>query len=488
MNVNSGKWWAPDAITIIALLCAAVFVASIIAAWFDVAAVDPATGDLVHAQSLASPANIARFLTDLPTVFSSFHPLALVIIVMFGAGLAEKVGLFEAALTRAFRHVPDALLIPATALIGILSHIGADAGYFVFIPLAGLAFQAAGRDPLIGICVAFASVSGGYGANILITPTDTVVYGITQAATITVDKHREVNLLSNYYLHLAFALVTIVVVWLTTKYWVEPRFADRDHIPPSKGASMVGEPEGRGLVLAGLVMALVLVGALGLALPRGSPLRDENGGLKPFYDSLVTVMFLAFLLGGLVFGIATRRIRSDRDVIHHMKATVADLSPFVVLVLFASLFGAFLTWSNLATIIAAAGALQLQLIGLQGLPLVLAFMALTAALNLVMPSASGKWAIIAPTAIPMLMAAGLTPEIATAAYRIGDSATNVITPTSLLPVVLVLAQRHRPDLSLIDFIRMMMPYCVTIFLGGGTLIVFWLSLQLPLGPTGAEAY
>lgn len=481
--------WALDAITILLLLCLAVMIASAIASAMGASAVNLATGKRVVAENLFSGTNVARILAEMPRTFAEFHPLGMVIVVLFGAGLAERAGLFDAALRRAFVNVPGALLVPATAVIGLLSHIGADAGYFVFIPLAGLAFKAAGRDPFVGILVAFASVSGGYGANLLITPTDAVVYGITEAAARTLAPGTSVNLVANYFILAAFAGVVVASVTFVTRYWVEPKHADPHAAARADDgdAALATSPadEVRGLRWAGLVTLALVAGALALALPEGAPLRSAETGLKPFFDSLVAILFLIFLGAGLAYGIAVGRIRSDTDAMDLLRRAGADMGPFLLLMFVAAHFAAFLSWSNLATISAAAGAEWLRDIGLTGLPLVLLFMTATALLNFLMPSASGKWAILAPAAVPMLMSAGLSPELITAVYRIGDSATNILTPTSLLPIVLVYAQRYRPDLGLGGMIRMMFPYALVIYLAGVLLVILWMSFALPLGPTGA---
>jgi aminobenzoyl-glutamate transport protein len=462
-------------------------VASAIADWAGVSAVNPATGKVVVAESLFSGRNIGRLLQEMPRTFAEFHPLGMVVVVLFGAGVAEKVGLFDAALRRAFVHVPAALLVPATAVIGILSHIGADAGYFVFIPLAGLAFKAAGRDPFVGVLVAFASVAGGYGANLLITPTDAVVYGVTEAAAKTIAPDVSINLLANYFILAAFAGVVIISVTLVTKFWVEPRHGMAPaHEPTGQQADEDSSGERRALTLAGLAALAPIALAVALALPVDAPLRDQAGSLKPFYDSLVAILFVAFLAAGITYGVATKRIKNDTDAMNLLRESGNEMGSFLLLMFAAAHFAALLTWSNLATIAAANGAQWLREVGLTGIPLVLAFVTSATALDLFMPSASGKWAIIAPAVVPMLMGAGLSPELITAAYRISDSAANTLTPTSLLPIVLIYAQRYRPDLGLGGMIRLMLPYATTIFLGGLALLAFWMMAGLPLGPTGAS--
>jgi len=486
-RVLHARRYAPDAVTIILGLCLLVLLASIAAAASGLAVTLP-DGDVVRAQSLVSRANLSRLLMEMPVTFSSFAPLGMVLVVMFGAGLAEKVGLFDAALADALHKVPRRALIPCTVIIGICAHVTVDASYFVFIPLAGVAFRAAGRSPFTGICAAFAGVSGGYGANILVTPTDAVLYGLSEAAAKTLDPSIEIDLLANYFLLLAYAALVTLVVTIVTERYVEPRFRPGDDNEPGQIDEVDAQTSGRALRWSGAAAAAV-IGLVCLAtVPDDGLLRASDGSLAPFYESLIAIICGFFVVTGTVFGIATGRIRNDGDFMELLRAAMRDVAPFLVLVFAAAHLAAFLTWSNLAVISATLGAGFLRETGISGIPLVFGFTVVSGLLNLLMASASGKWALMAPTIVPMLMAAGLSPEMITAAYRIGDSATNIITPTSLLPVVLVYAQRYRPEVGLGAFIRIMFPYAVAMFVTGLALLSGWLWLDLPLGPSGAEIY
>lgn len=481
------RHWAPDAVTIIFALCFIVMIVSAIMAAAGVTAVRPGSGELVVAQNLFSAENLRRLFSEMPQTFAHFHPLGMVVVVMLGAGMADKVGLFDAALGKFLRAIPSKALLPGTIAIGICSHVAVDASYFVYIPLAGYAFKAAGRDPFVGICAAFAGVSGGYGANFLVTPTDAIIYGLTENAAQTIDASVSVDLVSNYFIMVAYALVVIAVVTFVTRSVIEPRLARHD-VDHAGGEEERREARPGALAWSGAAMAAVLLASLALALPEGAPLRDEAGGLKPFYDSLVAVIFLMFFIGGIVFGVVDKRIGSDRDVMRLTAEGIYEVAPFFMLAFAAAHFGAFLNWSNLAVILAAKGSAGLNAIDLTGIPLIIVFYIMAALLNILMASASGKWALMAPAVVPMLMSAGLSPELITAAYRIADSATNIITPVSLLPVVLIFAQRYRPEVSLPEFIGIMIPYAAAMFVCGLLLLVAWVLLGVPLGPSGAEPF
>jgi len=479
--------YVPDAVTIIFGLCLLAVLISVASAASGVAVTLP-DGEMLHAQSLLSQENLARLLVEMPHTFSSFAPLGMVLVVMLGAGLAEKTGFFDAALANALQRVPRRALIPSTVVIGICAHVTVDASYFVFIPLAGVAFRAAGRSAFIGICAAFAGVSGGYGANILVTPTDAVLYGLSEAAAQSLDPTIQIDLLANYFLLLAYAVLVTLIVTVVTERIIEPRFDPRDDADHESDIETDAVQARKGLRWAAFTGTAFVALIIAATLPQDALLRDSDGGLAPFYEALIAIIFILLLLLGTVFGIATGSIRNDSDFMEMLRASMRDVAPFLVLVFAAAHFAAFLKWSNLAVIAATSGAEFLKSSGISGIPLVFGFTLISGLLNLLMASASGKWALMAPTIVPMLMAAGLSPEMVTAAYRIGDSATNIITPTSLLPVVLIYAQRYRPDIGLGAFIKIMLPYAITMFIAGLLLLVFWIWMDLPLGPSGAQIY
>ncbi|MEQ8690690.1 MAG: AbgT family transporter [Pseudomonadales bacterium] len=486
-DLQRSRTYVPDAVSIIAALCLLVVVISIVASALGVGATLP-DGSMVVAENLLSEKNLSRLLTEMPHTFSSFAPLGMVLVVMLGAGLAEKVGLFDAALADALHKVPRRALIPWTVVIGICAHVTVDASYFVYIPLAGVAFKSAGRSPFTGICAAFAGVSGGYGANILVTPTDAILYGLTEAAAQTIDPGIRIDLLANYFLLLSYAVLVTVIVTVITEKFVEPRFRPEDDLQEDETVEIEASVSARALKRVAIAGAVVIA-MVGLAtVPDNALLRDVEGTLTPFYDALIALIFIFFAVTSTVFGVSTGRIRNDTDFMEMLRSSMRDVAPFLVLVFFAAHFSAFLSWSNLAIISASAGAHFLQSSGIEGVSLVFGFTLISGLLNLLMASASGKWALMAPTIVPMLMSAGLSPEMITAAYRIGDSATNIITPTSLLPVVLIYAQRYRPDIGLGAFIRIMFPYAISMFVAGLGLLVAWLLLDLPLGPSGASIF
>ena len=510
----------PDPVFIFFYLIIALVVVSIIAAMAGVSALhptemDPSTGGAVQidAVSLLSAENIQRLWVEMPKTFTHFHPLGYVLVVMLGAGVAERSGFFAAGMASAVKSAPKALLTPVVALVAMLGNHAADAGYVVLIPLAGILFAAAGRHPLAGIAAAFAGVSGGFSANISPGQLDALLFGITEEAVgaSALDPVWTANIAGNWYFISAMTLVFLPIIWFVTDKIIEPRLgtwtggssaaAGGEDLSPDP-AGETGPLAAKGLRHAGLA-ALFVVGLWALMVfAPGTPLIDEaaceavpasdcsiHAQLRPFYQSLVAAFFLLFLLTGWAYGRATGAIKSHRDLVDMMAESMKDMGYYLVLAFAAAHFVAMFGWSNLGLITAVHGAAGIESTGLP-LPLVLGLMVLfTALLNLFVGSASAKWALLAPILVPMLMLLGISPEGATAAYRVGDSATNIITPLMVyFPLILVFAQRWKKDFGLGSLTAMMLPYSVWLLVSGTILIVLWFYLGIPLGPDAPVGY
>ena len=507
----------PDPVFIFFYLILALVVVSIIAAMAGVSAlhptaIDEATGAAlrIDAVSLLAPENIQRLWVEMPKTFTHFHPLGYVLVVMLGAGVAERSGFFAAGMSKAVKSAPKALLTPVVALVAMIGNHAADAGYVVLIPLAGILFAAAGRHPLAGIAAAFAGVSGGFSANISPGQLDALLFGITEEAVgaSALDPTWTANIAGNWYFITAMTVLFLPIIWYVTDKIIEPRLG------PWKGGTTAGagdtadvaipgdEQAGKGLRHAGLAALFVIALWLVMVFAPGTPLIDEaacdaipaencsiHTQLAPLYQSLVAAFFLLFLLTGWAYGRAAGTVKDHRDLVNMMAESMKDMGYYLVLAFAAAHFVAMFGWSNLGLITAVHGAAGIESTGLP-LPLVLGLMVLFAALlNLFVGSASAKWALLAPILVPMLMLLGISPEGATAAYRVGDSATNIITPLMVyFPLILVFAQRWQKDFGLGSLTAMMLPYSLWLLVSGTLLIVAWVYLGIPLGPDAPVGY
>ncbi|MFC3098871.1 AbgT family transporter [Alteraurantiacibacter palmitatis] len=480
----------------------AVSVAASLAGWSvpHPAEIDPETGEarVIAATSLLSADNIRRLWVEMPTTFTHFHPLGYVLVVMLGAGVAEKVGLFGTAMRAGVRDAPRALLTPIVVAVGMMGNLAADAAYVVLIPLAGIIFHAAGRHPIAGIAASFAGVSGGFSANLLPGQLDALLFGITEAAVESTFGAFTANIAGNWYFIAAMFFLFLPVIWYVTDRIIEPRLGAWD--ATRAGTAHADEPadrplteaERKGLRHAGLAVLAVCALWAFFAIGPGTPLIDEAASpeaqLTPFYQSLVAGFFLLFILAGWAYGRATGAISNHRDLVKMMAGAMEDLAYYLVLAFAAAHFVAMFGWSNLGLILAVNGADFLSHSGLPAWALLAAIILVAAALNLLVGSASAKWALLSPVLVPMLMLLGISPEMATAAYRVGDSATNIITPLMVyFPLILIFCQRWQKDFGLGSLAATMLPYSMALLAVGVAMTIGWVALDLPLGP-GASVF
>lgn len=475
----------PDPVTLFALMIVLVIIASVIASAAGVSVPHPGTGDVVEAKSLLAPDMIQRLLVEMPKTFTSFAPLGYVLLVMLGVGVAEKTGFLTVALRGLVTGVSPRLITAALVFAGIMSSLAADAGYVVLIPLGAAIFMGAGRHPVAGLAAGFAGVAGGFSSNLILTPLDPLLAGITQEAARLVAADYVVDVTANYYLMVALVPLFVVVgTWVTDRL-VEPRlpaWTPREPMAVPEGQD-VSEVERRGIQAALIAVLALTAGVAALAWAPGYPLRGEDGSFLPLMRSLVSLMFIAFLVAGIAYGVTTRVITSDRDVVRMMADAMSDLGVYIVLAFIAAHFIAMFKWSNLGIITAVVGADGLRSAGFEGSPLLVSLIVLAATINILVGSASAKWAFLAPIFVPMLMLLGLSPEATQAAYRIGDSSTNMITPLlPYFPLILIVGKRYDPEFGIGTLVAMMLPFAFAFGVTSTAFLVGWLAFGLPLGP------
>jgi aminobenzoyl-glutamate transport protein len=493
----------PDPVVLFLWLVGGLIVISMIAAaagWSAVhpTEVDPETGakKIIAATSLLSADNIAKLWVEMPKTFTHFHPLGYVLVVMLGAGVAERTGLFGTAMRASVRGASPKMLTPIVAVVAMMGNLAADAAYVVLIPLAAVIYHAAGRHPVAGIAASFAGVSGGFSANLLPGQLDALLFGITEAAVETVFGDWQANIAGNWFFIAAMLVVFLPVIWYVTDRIIEPRLGT--YVPAGIAVDAgeqdraLTDAERAGLRHAGLATLLVIVLWTLFTVGPGTPLIDETAAaeaqLTPFYQSLVAGFFLLFLLAGWAYGRAVGVVNNHRDLVKMMSDSMGDMAYYLVLAFAAAHFVAMFAWSNLGLILAVHGADGLRAMDLPAPVLLAAIVLLTAALNLFIGSASAKWALLAPVLVPMLMLLGISAEMTTAAYRVGDGATNIITPLMVyFPLILIFCQRWQPSFGIGSLAATMLPYSIGLLISGIALVIGWVALDLPLGP-GASVY
>ncbi|MCB0879086.1 MAG: AbgT family transporter [Thermoleophilia bacterium] len=451
-----------------------------------------------EAQGLLDGDGIRFLFTSFVTNFMNFTAMGIILIVMIGVGVAEASGLIGALIRKLVRSASGALLTYLIVFVGVISSIASDAGYLVLIPLGGAAFYSVGRHPLAGIAAAFAGVAGGFGVNLLITPTDAV---LTEIANESIDLAggTPIDLTANLYFGIVSTVLITVLGGLLTSRIVEPRLGAYDESDaPDGGPGSIGDAsanvedidpqdESRGLRRSGVFTLLAIVGIALLSLPPGAPLRDPDTGdligHSPFMSSLVVLIAIVFFAAGLGFGRGAGTLRTSNEVIDAITKSWAALAGLLLLFLLIAQFIAYFNYSNMATIAAVRLGDLLEQGNLSTPVLLVLVVLMTAVVNIIMPQAIAKWALLAPILIPLFARLDVDPEIVLAAYRVGDSPTNIVTPImAYFPLIVVFAARWQRSAGIGTVMAMMIPYSIAFTIGWTVLLVGWQVVGLPFGP------
>ncbi len=486
----------PDPALLFFALLIVVWLLSALMSQFSYDHVDPRSGEAIAVKNLLTGTALTSFFSNMVSTFVQFHPLGVVLLAMLGIGVADHTGFIKAGLRALLNVTSEKLLTPMLLLIGIISHSAVDAGYVLVIPLGAVIFQAAGRHPLVGIAVAFAGVSGGFSANFVPSALDPMLQGISQAGGQLIDPDLTLNPLNNWFFTSASTLLIIGLGWYISEALVEPRLK---HLVQDGDLADASEMEAlTDAERAGLTAAIVAMGAgLGLlmltAFPEGSAWRAADGQLAaagaPLMKSIVPLIFLLFIIPGVVYGYVAGSVANHRDIIAGMTQAMSGMGYYIVMAFFAALFIAEFGRSNLGALFALQGAAWLEAAALPAVFTVVGLILITGMINLFVGSASAKWALLAPIFVPMLMQLGISPDLTQAAYRVGDSSTNIITPLMpYFPLVVVFCQRYVKSTGIGTVVAMMLPYSLGFLLVWSAFLVLYWTLGLPLGLGASYTY
>ncbi len=482
----------PHPATLFLMMAVLVVLLSGLAAWIDVQAIHPVTGEIITVNNLCSADGIRWMYTNIEKNFVEFPPLGLVLVIMVGIGVAEGAGLFTALVRLLVLKAPARFITPAIIAAGILSHLASEVGYVVLIPLGAMVFHALGRNPMAGFAAAFAGVSAGFGSNFLIGSVDPILAGLSTSAAHIIDESMYINPMVNYFFMVASAFMVVVVgTWIVEKV-VEPRLGKYEGEVKPLEVEQLTPIEKKGMMWAG-VGTLLLCAVFALAVvPENGILRNPETGevlRSPFFSGIVVFLLLIFLVPGLIYGKVVGTIKNDKQMMSHMGKSMSHLGSYIVLVFFAAQFVYFFRESNLGIITAIKGATWLESVGFTGFPMIIVFVLLVAVINMFMGSASAKWAILAPVFIPMLMLLGYHPGLTQAAFRIGDSVTNVITPMmSYFALLVTYAQQYNKEYGVGTLISLMLPFSLFFFIAWIILLGIWFYIGIPLGFDGPLYY
>lgn len=484
----------PDPVTLFVFLTLIVMGISWLAS--GVTVTNPATKESVSVVNLLSKDGFRKLLMESVNEFQKFPPLGMVLVVMLGAGVAEKSGLMSAAMENTIRKVPKSLVTATIILICILSDGAGDAGFVLLPPLAATIFLSIGRHPLVGMFAAYAGVAGGFSANLMVNMTDVLIASFTIPAAQLVDPNYNASPAMNiYFMILSTIILMLAGVYITEKI-IAPRF-EKDNYDGSEFElenKIIGDKEKKALKWAG-ISVLVIVGVV-IALCFGEdPLMADpaTGSLlaweSPLMQGLIPIITIAFLVPGVIYGKMTGTIKNDKDAVAMMAESMKDMGSFIVLACVAAIFIALFTWSNLGIVMAVKGTNLIKNSGFNGVGIIVSFIILESIINIFIGSASAKWAIMAPIFVPMLLLLGYNPAVTQMAFRIGDSITNPISPLfDYFPLMLILVRKYDKKAGMGTLISNMIPYSLIFGVLWTLLLVIFIMFNIPLGPGGLIRY
>lgn len=489
----------PHPVTLFAILALIVLILSAFISQFGISVEHPGKpGEMVEVKNLLNKEGIQYIFLSMTDNFINFAPLGIVLVTMLGIGIAERSGLISAILRGFVLAVPKQLITASLVFAGVMSSVASDAGYVVLPPLGAVIFAGLGRHPLAGLAAAFAGVSGGFSANLILTSLDPLLAGMTIDATMMIDSTyaESMNVAMNLYFIIASVFLLTLVGWFVTEKIVEPRLGSYqgEYKEELEGLKPT---EKKGIAWAGISVLIIFIGVSFLVIPENAPLRAVSDGsedftlmdsLAPFMNSLVPIIAILFFVPGFVYGYVTRKIRNDKDVADALAKTMGTMGTFIVLSFTAGQFVAYFAESNMGLVVGVFGANFLEEIKLTGIPLLLVFIIICAIINLFIGSASAKWAMMAPIFVPIMMHLGYSPELTQMAYRIADSSTNMITPLmTYFALIIAFAQKYDKKMGIGTMIAVMIPYSLLFLLFWTLLLVTWIFLGIDLGP-GSPIY
>ncbi|MDD4777276.1 MAG: AbgT family transporter [Fermentimonas sp.] len=453
--------------------------------------IHPATGETINVVNLLSKEGVHRILLDMVSSYTGFAPLGIVMVALLGIGVAESSGLISTAVKALLVKAPPKAVTIMVVFTGVISNVASDVGYILIIPLSGVIFHSLGRHPLAGMAAAFAGVSGGFSANLLIGTIDPLLAGLSTEAAQILDPDYVVMPTANYYFMVVSTFMITFLGTLVTNKIVEPRLGKYSgDVKPEKITELT-PLERKGLRNTGFALIIWIVLILISVIPDNGFLRGPDNTIlhSPLLKGFISFLFLISATLGIVYGYTVGTFKKSSDVIDGMNNSFKTLVSFLVLVFFAAQFVAWFQWSNLGVLLAITGAESLESLNLGLIPLAVLFIIFSATINLFMGSASAKWAIMAPIFIPIFMLLGYSPELSQVVYRIGDSVTNIISPMmSFFALIIVYFQKYQKDAGFGTLVGNMLPYSIVFFIGWTLLLIIWILLGLPLGPEATLLY
>lgn len=448
-------------------------------------------------RSLLFVPNLLEFISKMVQNFISFPPLAITLVVTMGIGIAEHSGLLRVLLIKIASITPQYLIVPIITLIAILSHVIADSAYVFLMPISAALFMSFGRHPVAGISVAFAGLAGGFSASLTPSAIDPIMQELTQKAARIIDPNLEINVLCNYFISLAGVAGVVFICWLICDYIIEPFL--KKHLPIDANCDQdfslqsITPQENKALRKTIFVFGLMCLLLFLLCYPKDSLLRGSDGSLTSgdslLMKSLVPLLFCFFAISGYVFGKTSGKYHKAKELSIAMRDSLKPLGDFIVFSFICAQFLYVFNASNLSKLLAISGADFLKNLALPAPLTILGIILVTGFLNLFVTSATSKWSVLAPVFVPMLMLLGISPELTQAAFRISDSAINIITPLfAFYPLIIFYARKYCLQMGVGTLSSIMFPYSIGLMIVLTlTLYLFWF-FNIPLGFESSYVY
>lgn len=479
----------PDPVTIFVILIVFLMLLSVLLQ--GVSAVSPVDGKTIAINSLMGKENLTKLLTEMVPKFQSFPPLGMVLMVMIGAGVAIKTELLDVLMRASIVKVPKKFVTAAILLVALLADGAGDAGFVILPPLAAIIFLSMGRNPLVGMFAASATVSIGFATDFFINMTDVLFAAFTIPAAQLIDPSYQATPAMNWYYMIPANIIILVALVYVTEKIVEPRMNKIEGIILSKNDEAHQEItpiQKKGLKWAGISALIIILAVAALCIGPNAFMKDaESGSLlayeAPLMQGMIPLMTLLFFVPGLIYGVINGTIKNDRDVVRLMSTSIGEMGGYIVIALVAAIFIALFSWSNIGIVCSILGAEWIRGIGLSGVSLLVALILLTSIIGIFIGSASAKWAILAPIFVPMLMLLGYDPALTQIAFRIGDGIINPISPLFVFfPMLLSYAKQYKPDIGIGTIISNMIPFTLISGIVLTLVMIVFIVFQIPVGP------
>ena len=469
-----------------------IAIISCILANMGISAVNPATNEVVAVQNPISSDGLLWFLDNMVKNFTGFAPLGLVLTMTIAIGMCEESGLIVALLNDKLRNIPPAILPFVIAFVGVCGNLASDTAMVVIPPIAAILYIGAGKHPVVGMINGYAGAQAGFSANLMIAGTDSLLQGITNTVLdgFLGEGKYHVDVTCNWFFMIASTFLCAAVIGLVCNLIVDKRFGEyvpgEDVEVPQLEAVRPEEKKALGAagIAALIYLVIVLIGYFVGPLAK----INEDGSRafvgSPLLKGLIPILFFFFSIPGIVYGFKLGKFKTSKDVNNAMVHQMKNMGSYVVFCFVCGQFNSLFNWTKLGTVIAIGGADALAAAGFTGFGMLVAIILLTGFINLLVPSGSAKWAILAPVFVPMLMLLGYHPGFIQLIYRLGDSPTNAFTPLSpYIWVTLSVAQaKYDKNLEIGTFAAGLFPIGIVLQVAWIIFLGIYMLTGLPIGP------